>query len=122
MNQEWTPERTSALIALWDEGVAASEIGRRLAITKNAVIGKSHRLGLSRRNVAASRPRDKDESKVIRLAGLGAGMCSWPEGDPGTPGLRFCGDPVVPEKPYCAHHCDLAYVRVTKERKDVVAA
>lgn len=48
-SNEWTPERIAALIALWGEDISTSEIGRRLGITKNAVIGKVHRLGLPKR-------------------------------------------------------------------------
>ena len=49
MTQEWTPERAAALITLWTEGICASEIGRRLSVTKNAVIGKAFRLQLPKR-------------------------------------------------------------------------
>lgn len=37
--------------------------------------------------------------------------CQWPEGDPGSPGFRFCGDATVIGKPYCAPHCGRAYVK-----------
>lgn len=47
--EEWTPDRIKFLIALWDEGLPTSEIGRRLGVTKNAVVGKVHRLGLKKR-------------------------------------------------------------------------
>lgn len=49
MSQEWTTERTNTLIALWNEGLSTAEIGRRLEITKNSVVGKVHRLGLPKR-------------------------------------------------------------------------
>lgn len=42
----WSPENTEALTTLWNEGKSASEIARRLHVTRNAVIGKVHRLGL----------------------------------------------------------------------------
>ena len=58
---DWTPERIAALIALWNEDLSTSEIGRRLDFTKNAVIGKVHRLGLPKR-----RPSAKDEEKHRR--------------------------------------------------------
>ena len=44
--QDWTDERITQLAALWAEGHSASEIGRRLGISKHAVVGKSHRLNL----------------------------------------------------------------------------
>ncbi|PHY92951.1 GcrA cell cycle regulator [Acetobacter pomorum] len=43
---EWTEEIIAQLKALWAEGLSTAEIGRRLSITKNAVVGKAHRLGL----------------------------------------------------------------------------
>jgi len=46
---DWTPARISTLIALWTEGVSTIEIGRRLDVTKNSVVGKVHRLGLPKR-------------------------------------------------------------------------
>ena len=45
----WTSERIEQLSLLWDEGITTAEIGRRIGVTKNAVIGKVHRLGLSGR-------------------------------------------------------------------------
>lgn len=114
------PERTAALMALWSEGLPASEIGRRLGVTKNAVVGKVHRLGLPKRqSPIPEKPRPAD---VVRLDSLSSGMCCWPEGEPGEEGFRFCGEPSVPGKPYCATHCERAYVKVTKERKDIAAA
>ena len=41
---EWTEERVDKLKALWAEGHTASEISHRLGVTRNAVIGKVHRL------------------------------------------------------------------------------
>lgn len=46
----WTAERVERLTALWKEGKTASQIAEELgSITRNAVIGKAHRLGLSGR-------------------------------------------------------------------------
>ena len=46
---EWTDETISRLRALWAEGLSTAEIGRRLGVSKNAVVGKAHRLDLSAR-------------------------------------------------------------------------
>ncbi|MFT8246134.1 GcrA family cell cycle regulator [Roseomonas sp. BN140053] len=46
---EWTAEAIDALQALWAEGHSTAEIGRRMGISKNAVVGKAHRLNLSAR-------------------------------------------------------------------------
>ena len=52
----WTEERVSELKKLWAEGHSASQIAKRLgSVTRNAVIGKVHRLGLSGR-ATPSRP------------------------------------------------------------------
>lgn len=45
----WTDSAIARLRKLWDEGLSAAEIGRRLDISKNAVIGKAHRLDLAAR-------------------------------------------------------------------------
>ncbi len=63
----WTDDRVEMLKKLWTEGLSASQIAKQLGgVTRNAVIGKVHRLGLSgratpsrppRRTVTVSRPR-----------------------------------------------------------------
>jgi GcrA cell cycle regulator len=110
---EWTPERVAELTRLWATGLSASEIGRKLGITKNAVVGKVRRLDLAMRRQP---PAAKIDHKIITLDSLKANMCSWPNGEPGKPGFRFCGKPVVFGKPYCAYHCEIAYVPNTKKK------
>jgi GcrA cell cycle regulator len=46
---EWTAEAIERLKALWAEGLSTAEIGRRMGISKNAVVGKAHRLNLPAR-------------------------------------------------------------------------
>src|SRR5579871_4119311 len=46
---EWAEETIVRLRALWDEGLSTAEIGRRLGVTKNAIVGKAHRLDLPAR-------------------------------------------------------------------------
>ena len=57
MNPGWTEDRVGALKKLWLEGQSASQIAKALGggVTRNAVIGKVHRLGLSGR-AAPSQP------------------------------------------------------------------
>src|SRR5690606_21870120 len=57
MNAGWTEDRVGALKKLWLEGQSASQIAKALGggVTRNAVIGKVHRLGLSGR-AAPSQP------------------------------------------------------------------
>jgi len=53
----WTDERVELLKKMWTEGQSASQIAKELGgVTRNAVIGKVHRLGLSNRAGAASAP------------------------------------------------------------------
>ena len=60
---EWNAEAIDRLRALWAEGHSTAEIGRRMGISKNAVVGKAHRLSLPARPspirrdvVAAAKP------------------------------------------------------------------
>jgi GcrA cell cycle regulator len=46
---EWTDDRIRKLRQLWSEGHSTAEIGRRMGISKNAVVGKAHRLDLPAR-------------------------------------------------------------------------
>ena len=54
----WTDERVSTLKKLWLDGLSASQIAKQLGgVTRNAVIGKVHRLGLSGRAAPGGRGR-----------------------------------------------------------------
>jgi GcrA cell cycle regulator len=70
----WTDERVETLKKLWTEGLSASQIAAELGgITRNAVIGKVHRLGLSGRakspSSAAPRPRKaRPQSHMLRVS------------------------------------------------------
>jgi GcrA cell cycle regulator len=69
----WNDERVELLKKLWSEGLSASQIAGRLGgVTRNAVIGKVHRLGLSGRATTARlkshRPRARAQVAVKRLA------------------------------------------------------
>jgi GcrA cell cycle regulator len=60
----WTDERVEMLKKLWADGLSASQIAGRLGeVTRNAVIGKVHRLGLAGRattsRMRAARPRNR---------------------------------------------------------------
>ena len=116
-NHEWTAERVEELTKLWATGLSASEIGRCLGITKNAVVGKVRRLDLAMRRAPAP---PKRKPNIVTLDRLKANQCSWPEGDPGEPDFRFCGIPAIIGKPYCEKHCIIAYV--PSKRKQATAA
>ena len=60
----WTEEMVEELKRLWDEGVTTGEIGRRLNISKNSIVGKVHRLGLSGRPSPIKRKSDTSDDKT----------------------------------------------------------
>lgn len=146
----WTDERVSTLKKLWLDGLSASQIAKQLGgVTRNAVIGKVHRLGLSGRAAPsqpsrpAYRPTPRPRAAVTSspaprrepiarpaalpvaqsapasmpdLPGtatvltLGAHMCKWPIGDPGSDGFSFCGRRAAGEGGvYCVEHARVAY-------------
>jgi GcrA cell cycle regulator len=56
----WTDERVEMLKKMWGEGQSASQIAKELGgVTRNAVIGKVHRLGLSNRAATTAKPEAK---------------------------------------------------------------
>ena len=69
----WTDERVEQLKKLWSDGLSASQIAAELGgITRNAVIGKVHRLGLSGRakspSSSAPRPRKPRATHMLRVS------------------------------------------------------
>jgi GcrA cell cycle regulator len=70
----WTEERVELLKKLWSEGLSASQIAAELGgITRNAVIGKVHRLGLSGRAKSASNgaPRQRKARAPTHMLRIG---------------------------------------------------
>ena len=70
MAVDWTEERVALLARLWQEGFSARQIAERLGeeVTRNAVIGKANRLGLSKpsKSSVTRRQRKKErEEKVL---------------------------------------------------------
>ena len=56
----WTDERVETLKKMWAEGQSASQIAKELGgVTRNAVIGKVHRLGLSNRAGGADKANSR---------------------------------------------------------------
>ncbi len=65
----WTDERVELLKKLWAEGLSASQIATRMGgVTRNAVIGKVHRLGLSGRATPAKPQRGRIGALVSEAA------------------------------------------------------
>ena len=117
----WTDERIEQLQTLWGAGKTAAEIAKELGegLTRNAVIGKAHRLGLSGRVTPVQKKIDKPlppESKDILAKNGGISLleltektCRYPYGDPRKPGFHFCGGHSLSGLPYCAEHAQIAY-------------
>jgi len=129
-NSPWTPKKEEQLRKLWEDGTnSAAKIGKKLGMTKGAIIGKINRMGFIqgacgaslqssqttpplRSQSAAQKPtllpketaHTHNRSKPTPL-----GRCKWPIGDPGDLDYHDCGDPAIDGKPYCKRHCDTAY-------------
>ena len=120
----WTEQRLEMLKSLWNEGLSISQIGQKLGVTRNAVAGKAHRLGLPKRQspisvssitarIKAKKNEEEASELPLRLAlrkiNWSRSKCVWPSGDPKTTDFSFCGETIEPGKPYCHEHCVLAY-------------
>ena len=137
----WTHERIEQLKKLWEAGYTASNIATELGgITRNAVIGKAHRLGLSGRMKSKSKvssvsivrkrkmPVNKN-SKIIELttsvepmnptsfADIKDGLCRWPLGEPEDLDFKFCGRKCAEGMIYCTEHHSLAYQTLNQTRQ-----
>ena len=131
-DNSWTDERLAQLRKLWDDGLSISQIGDALGVSRNAIAGKVHRMGLPKRPSPISKtvsevkkpPKPKAPAEPVNLPlrlelrklQWSRSKCCWPtsskqnpKGDPKMSGFKFCGDRVVPGKPYCLLHCEEAY-------------
>ena len=64
----WSPERLATLRAEWESSASTAKIGRRMGISKGAVIGKARRLGLPAREAPANIAKQKSRGMVSRPA------------------------------------------------------
>ena len=62
----WNEENVARLRELWDQGLPTAQIGKLLGFTKNAVVGKAHRIGLERRPSPIRRTAVKPDRKKAR--------------------------------------------------------
>lgn len=86
----WTDERVETLKRMWGEGQSASQIAKELGgVTRNAVIGKVHRLGLS------NRVGGKDEEEAAPAAAA-PGPAAPPAAAP-TPRAETSAEPAAPQ-------------------------
>lgn len=117
----WTAERVARLKQLWAYGWSCSRIGDDLGVTRNAAIGKLHRMkDVERRPNPTVKKEPRQPSPKVRAADvvaspmtettpggskalldLASGDCRYPYGN--GPFL-FCAAAALPESPYCAFH------------------
>tara|TARA_B110000196_G_C20982069_1_gene583889 strand:- start:246 stop:713 length:468 start_codon:yes stop_codon:yes gene_type:complete len=62
----WDDNNVGRLRELWDQGLPTAQIGKLLGFTKNAVVGKAHRIGLERRPSPIRRSSAKPDRKKAR--------------------------------------------------------
>jgi GcrA cell cycle regulator len=84
--KDWTNEQIEQLRVLWDEGHSISEIGRRMGVSKNSIVGKAHRLALPSRPDCIKRDGVRSPHKILR-----AGKVTLP-----NPPMRSAASPDKP--------------------------
>ena len=113
----WNDARIEMLKVMWGQGHPASEISDALGdgISRNAVIGKAHRMGLSGR----ASPIKKKLVRGASLLILTERMCRWPIGDPSKPDFYFCANPTDVSATYCPTHRAIA---IAPPKKPIIHA
>jgi GcrA cell cycle regulator len=136
----WNEEKVDKLKELWGKGSTASQIAEIIGgISRNAVIGKAHRLNLSskiktknatssqnfdrnseeqnskQRQVRKSKfksllvEKDFEPENPKKLEELDESSCKWPVGHPEEESFYFCGRSSLKDFSYCKLHLMYAY-------------
>ena len=148
----WTPERENKLKELWDKGHTASQIAGLLGnTTRNAVIGKAHRLNLqarskSKKSVSKTNVENNNSSETktqklgrkarfkallldknfeqenpIKLEELTDKTCRWPNNHPHEEKFYFCGRKPMEKFPYCKLHVLYAFQPKNAKEEDQIS-
>ena len=143
----WTDEKVAKLKELWGKGKTANQIAEIIGgISRNAVIGKAHRLNLSakiktraatsnqnfensqdNKNIRSNKGRknrfrsliiekDFEPENPKQLEELDENSCKWPIGHPNEKSFYFCGRTSLKDFSYCKLH--LLYAYQPKNKKD----
>ena len=147
----WTPEREEKLKQLWKKGHTGSEIANMLgSTTRNAVIGKAHRLNLPARSVSRRSTQkvntEKDNAPEVKNQKLGRKArfkallldenfepenptklenltdehCRWPLGEKMEPASLFCGRKSMEKFTYCKLHVLYAFQPKNAKEEDQI--
>lgn len=140
-NFKWSSEKTAKATDLWSRGFSATEIAKLIGCpSRNAVIGKIHRLGLRRTDAQRPKkpkairakpdrkakllptqvhPNHKPDNRPVRSASIAplnltllmrGDGCKWPSALALGEHL-FCGQSRAEHSPYCVAHHKLAFAR-----------
>ena len=145
----WTEDKVNKLKELWGKGSTASQIAEIIGgVSRNAVIGKAHRLNLSSKIKAKSpiqnrKIDDKNERREIKFKGkrgklktllldknfesaknlsleeLSEDTCKYMEANPNEKNASFCGRKTVEKFSYCPLHLMIVFQPKGK-KEDVV--
>ena len=147
----WTPEREEKLKELWKKGHTASQIASLLGdTTRNAVIGKAHRLNLEARAVSKKSTSKVNKENNVRLEiktqklgrkarfkallvdksfepeapkkleELTDETCRWPIGHPYEEKFYFCGRKAMEKFSYCKLHVLYAFQPKNAKEEDQI--